>query len=235
MTAAVLAPLAPTDALGGRRWVGATAARRGLARSRGVTRLSRTDPSPATAVGDSDADLVRRSLAGDQDAFRLLVERYQQRAYWVARGMLGNDEDARDVAQEAFIRVHRSLGRFDTSLRFYTWLYQIVVNLCIDSLRKNAKRRGVSIDVVAEPGREESASAGLEGLELKQRVGLVLDALPPKYKAIMVLSDLQGVGAKEIAEITGVTHATVRWRHHRARKLFRQEWERLYGEGSHVV
>lgn len=181
MTAATLVPAIPIDARGGRRWAGAGGVR-WAPKSRGATRLSRAESTPATAVGDSDADLVRRSLAGDQDAFRLLVERYERRAFWVARGMVGNDEDARDVTQEAFIRVHRSLGRFDTNLRFYTWLYQIVVNLCIDSLRKNAKRRGVSIDAVAEPGRESSASAGLENLELKERVARVLDKLPPKYR-----------------------------------------------------
>lgn len=181
----------------------------------------------------SDEELVRRALSGEQEAFRGLVERYERRAFWVARGMLGNDEDARDVAQEAFIRVHRSLERFDTEQRFYTWLYQIVVNLCIDHLRKNAKRRGVSLDAVAESGHETSSSSSLEGSELKERVARVLDELPPKYKTVMVLSDLQGIGAKEIAKITGATHATVRWRHHRARKLFREVWERLYGEGSH--
>jgi len=184
---------------------------------------------------DGDAGLVVSARDGDQNAFRLLVERYQQRAFWVARGMLGNDEDARDAAQEAFIRVHRSLERFDTNQKFFTWLYQIVVNLCIDQLRKSAKRRGVSLDSVGDVAREDDDSCSLEGQELKQRVARVLDELPPKYKVVMVLSDLEGVGAKEIAGITGTTHATVRWRHHRARKLFREAWERTYGKGSHVL
>lgn len=188
-----------------------------------------------TTTPTTDADLVIRACAGDAEAFRGLVDRYQQRVFWVARGMLGNDEDARDAAQEAFIRVHRSLERFDVKMRFYTWLYQIVVNLCIDQLRKNAKRRGVSLDVVGDVSGDEERPCSLEGQELKQRVGLVLDQLPPKYKAVMVLSDLEGIGAKEIAKITGTTHATVRWRHHRARKLFREAWERTYGKGSHAL
>lgn len=185
-----------------------------------------------------DAALVERARAGDTQAFAQLVDRYQQRVFWVARGMLGNDEDARDAAQEAFIRVYRSLDRFDTRLRFYTWLYQIVVNLCIDMLRKHVKRRGVSLDQVGDvPGHNGSTTGngGLEATELRQRVYRVLEELPPKYRTVMVLSDLEGIGAKDIAHMTGTTHATVRWRHHRARQLFREAWERIHGKGSHVV
>lgn len=219
--AAVVAPPLP-----GTSWRGLRVAERASRPATGRTLRMPTE---------TDADLVVRARAGDMEAFRTLVERYQDRIFWVARGMLGNDEDARDTAQEAFIRVHRSLDRFDTRLKFYTWLYQIVVNLCIDHMRKHSKRKGVSLDVVGEvPGDGESRDP-LESGELKQRVQRVLDELPPKYKAVMVLSDLQGIGAKEIATMTGTTHATVRWRHHRARKLFREAWERIYGKGSHVL
>ncbi|MCO5171019.1 MAG: sigma-70 family RNA polymerase sigma factor [Planctomycetes bacterium] len=184
----------------------------------------------------SDAALVERARAGDTGSFALLVDRYQQRVFWVARGMLGNDEDARDAAQEAFIRVYRSLDRFDVRLKFYTWLYQIVVNLCIDMLRKQVKRRGVSLELVGDvAGQAGNGAGGLEASELRQRVYRVLDELPPKYRTVMVLSDLEGIGAKDIAHMTGTTHATVRWRHHRARQLFREAWERIHGKGSHVV
>jgi RNA polymerase sigma-70 factor (ECF subfamily) len=203
--------------------------------SKGATARPVRAQMATTIKETTDADLVLRARRGDGEAFRSLVERYEQRAYWVARGMLNNDEDARDAAQDAFIRVHRSLERFDVNLRFYTWLYQIVVNLCIDQLRKRKKRRGVSLDAVGDiEGRGEDPCA-LEGAELKTRVARVLEELPPKYKAVMVLSDLEGIGAKEIATITSTTHATVRWRHHRARKLFREAWERMYGKGSHAL
>lgn len=182
----------------------------------------------------TDSELVLAALDGDQDAFRTLVERHQQRAFWIARGMLHNDEDARDVAQEAFVRVHRSLARFDTSLKFTTWLHQIVVNLSIDLIRKRKRRAGVDLDSVGEVEDPREDPDNLVQQELKERVARVLEELPAKYKTIMVLSDLQGIGAKQIAEITDTTHATVRWRHHRARKLFREAWERIYGKGSHV-
>lgn len=184
----------------------------------------------------TDAELVLRAREGDADAFRGLVDRYQQRIFWVARGMLGNDEDARDAAQEAFIRVHRHLDRFDLGMRFYTWLYQIVVNLSIDQIRRRKKRQGVSLDVVGDvAGSSQDHGEGIQQQELRTRVQSVLDELPPKYKAVMVLSDLEGISAKQIADMTGTTHATVRWRHHRARKLFREAWEKKFGKESHVL
>ncbi len=186
------------------------------------------------AQAPTDSELVLAALDGDSESFRTLVERHQKRAFWVARGMLHNDEDARDVTQEAFIRVHRSLARFDTKLKFTTWLHQIVVNLSIDSIRKRKRRGGVDLDSVGEVEDHRDVQDPVEQQELTGRVARILEELPPKYKTIMVLSDLQGIGAKQIAEITGTTHATVRWRHHRARKLFREAWERVYGKGSHV-
>lgn len=210
---------------------GETATRRPEVWTHPMTVADKAESEPG-----SDAALVERARAGDTQAFAQLVDRYQQRVFWVARGMLGNDEDARDAAQEAFIRVYRSLDRFDTRLKFYTWLYQIVVNLCIDMLRKHVKRRGVSLDQVGDvAGNGSSSNGNLEGAELRQRVYRVLEELPPKYRTVMVLSDLEGIGAKDIAHMTGTTHATVRWRHHRARQLFREAWERIHGKGSHVV
>lgn len=198
------------------------------------TRTNDADAARADAAMQ-DAALVERARAGDMQAFAGLVDRYQQRVFWVARGMVGNDEDARDAAQEAFVRVYKSLDRFDLRMKFYTWLYQIVVNLCIDHLRKQAKRRGVSLDALGDTVAGQKGKDELEGSELRHRVHRVLGELPVKYRTVMVLSDLEGIGAKEIATMTGTTHATVRWRHHRARKLFREAWERIFGRGSHVL
>jgi len=196
-----------------------------------VTSLSKTAPS--------DEDLVRTcqhdASAGREDAFRELVERYQDRAFWIAKGMVGNPEDARDVAQDAFIRVYRSVDRFDPKLRFYTWFYQIVVNLSIDHLRRSKKRTRLSIDDVAEngegsiEGRSEAPQKALERDELAKRVARVLEELPEKYRSVIVLRDLEGFDGKEVADIEDATHATVRWRLHKARQMFREAWERIYG------
>ena len=91
-------------------------------------------------MATDDLTLVERVRTGDQRAFKLLVERYQRKVYSIAVGMLRDREEARDVAQEAFIKVHRYIEYFKGDASFYTWLYRITVNLCIDSIRRKGSR-----------------------------------------------------------------------------------------------
>ncbi|RME73668.1 MAG: sigma-70 family RNA polymerase sigma factor [Planctomycetota bacterium] len=199
------------------------------------TEAARPEPEAdaARAAREEENALVARAREGDESAFRALVDRYRKRIYWVAYNMVGDEQDAIDITQEAFVRVFKSLDRFDPRYRFYTWLYRIVSNLSVDLLRKRGTRRNVSLDDVGDmQGNGIGAHEQLERAELGQRVRAVLDRLPPPYREVMVLRELNGLSAKEIAELVGSTHATVRWRLHRARKLFRDEWESLYGDGS---
>jgi RNA polymerase sigma-70 factor (ECF subfamily) len=180
----------------------------------------------------AEVALIQRCQEGREDAFRELVERYQRRTYWIAYNMLNNYDTAREISQEAFIRVFRNLGRFDVKKNFYTWLYQIVVNLCIDRLRRVSHARTVDIDTVgglADEGQGPESSG--EKTELRERVHQALDLLPPKYKAVLTLRDIQGFSCEEIAQIVECTNATVRWRLHRARRLFRAIWE---GKGVEI-
>jgi RNA polymerase sigma-70 factor (ECF subfamily) len=173
-----------------------------------------------------EVEILRRCQKGDEEAFRQIVERYQRRTYWIAFHMLGNYETAREISQEAFVRVFRNVARFDIRKNFYTWLYQIVVNLSIDRMRKMSHARIVGLEGlggVADP-LPPPAETG-EKTELRRRVHGALDRLPPKYKAVLTLRDIQGFSCQEIAEIVDCTNATVRWRLHRARRLFRALWE----------
>ena len=173
----------------------------------------------------SDADLVLACRLGDEDAYRVLVERFEQRAVRLARNLVGNAESARDIAQEAFLRVFRNIGRFDTARNFYTWLYQIVTNLSIDHLRRHGRQKPVDFEQAG--GLADTApDAGERSLQsdLKRRVERALDRLPPKYKAAIVLRDIQGFSCQEIAEIAGCNNATARWRLHRARRMFKAIW-----------
>lgn len=170
--------------------------------------------------------LLRQCQAGQEEAFRELVERYQRRTYWIAHNLLNNYELAQDVSQEAFLRVFRHLERFDLAKNFYTWLYQIVVNLCIDHLRKLSRNRTADLDDLGGvPDDSHGPPETGEKTELRRRVHRTLDRLPPKYKVILTLRDIQGFSCEEIAQIVGCTNATVRWRLHRARKLFRAIWD----------
>ncbi len=188
--------------------------------------------APGVEAVRSDAELLRATAAGDRDAFRTLVERYERRAFFAAYHLLGDEEESRDVVQEAFVRVYRSMDRFDERRSFYTWFYRIVTNLAIDHLRHTKHSRRLASEQMTENvvgGSTPSASA--ESDETRRFVRRVLDALPPKFKAVMVLRELHGLSCKEIATIVGSTHATIRWRMHRARILFREAWDRL-GAGS---
>lgn len=172
--------------------------------------------------------LLKRCQEGSEEAFKDLVERFQRRTYWIAYNMLGRYETAQDISQEAFIRVYKAIRRFDLKRNFYTWLYQIVVNLCIDHLRKERKvSKNITLDAIGG-GKDLTVERPDEDLgrgEVKGRVHQVLNKLPPKYKAVLTLRDIQGFSCEETAEIMGCTNATVRWRVHRARKLFKSLWD----------
>lgn len=186
-------------------------------------------PAPSPEV--LDTELVRATLDGRFGAFESLVARYERKAFWIAFHVLGRVEESRDTVQEAFVRVYRSLDRFDFSKNFYTWLYRIVMNLAIDKLRKLRSEKTVQLELSADtfPGEDDASGApacALEGQELKAHVREVLDRVPPRFRTILALRDLHGISCREIAPILGLTYATVRWRLHKARQMFRERWER---------
>jgi RNA polymerase sigma-70 factor (ECF subfamily) len=186
----------------------------------------------ASEAREGDYDLIRRAQAGEERAFELLVRRFERRAWRVARNMVPSDEDAQDIAQEAFLRIFRHLERFDFQHEFSTWLYRIVTNLAIDHLRRRRPAVSTSgllgededLDLVDE--KALSPSAGLEQVDTAREVHACLAALPEHFRSVMVLRELEGLACTRIAEIVGATHVTVRWRLHRGRKLFQEEWER---------
>ena len=194
----------------------------------------RSEPEPEAADARvEDHALLRRAQARAEPAFADLVAKHQQRAWRVARNLVPSDEDAQDLAQEAFLRVFRNLASFDFEHGFTTWLYRIVTNLAIDHLRK--RRPAVSTarggdedepDLDLPDPHVERPSAGLERAELALDVRACLESLAPHFQSVLVLREVEGLPCNEIAEIVGATHVTVRWRLHRGRKLFQEEWER---------
>ncbi|MFT4843898.1 MAG: RNA polymerase sigma-70 factor (ECF subfamily) [Planctomycetota bacterium] len=196
-------------------------------------RLATTVHELASDGAVSDAELVRQSIDGSHDAFAALVARYQKRAFWIAFHVVGRVEDARDISQEAFVRLYRSLERYDYTRSFYTWFYRIVMNLGIDQLRKHKSARASSLDDLLVPladEREGEATAPMEREEENEHVWQVLDKLDSKFRAVLVMRDIHGLSCREIAPILKVTHATARWRLHRGRQMFRTHWDRRFGE-----
>ncbi len=167
--------------------------------------------------GPSDLELVERCQADDTAAFQVLVERYQQRASRLAYRYVRNQEDARDITQEAFIRAFRSIKDFRTESQFYTWLYRILVNLSLDHLRRNKMETSEYQDdlmlrsqTVAEAQHKRSNPR--EELWKKQRQVAIVEAiesLPDDQKTTVILREIDGLSYEEIAQVTRVPIGTV--------------------------
>jgi len=181
-------------------------------------------------VDIDDQALIERCRRGDVAAFEPLVERYRERVWRLAYNYLRDREDAWDAAQEAFVRAWQALPSFRGQSAFYTWLFRITVNVATDRARQRAARRRafgseqvpeeewkrVMVDPQAPPD-DMAAKA-----EQRARIRQALDALPEHHRAIIMLSDLQGLSYREIAEVLDIPMGTVMSRLHNARKRLRQ-------------
>jgi len=177
-----------------------------------------------------DNDLFLRFVQGSEEAFRTLVERYESRAYWVAYHIVQNDEDARDVVQEALVKIVRSAASFDPSQNFRTWLFRIVSNTAIDLWRKSRKATTVPLEgLEGLPGRSDSPSLGLSRSDLRSHIDAVILEIPPMYRQVLVLRDIEGLSSKDIGQDMGLSHSTARWRLHHARNMFQEIWNRKVG------
>lgn len=171
--------------------------------------------------------LIERAAAGEAAAFEPLVEAYQSRVYTICLRMLGNEEDAADAAQEAFIRAYTSLASFRFESRFSTWLTRLTGNVCLDMLRKRRRSRVISFnDMTGEeddappdiPDDRFSPEDELEKKELRAAVREALDRLPEEYRHILVLRCLCDMSYEELAETLHLEIGTVKSRLNRARK-----------------
>lgn len=196
-------------------------------------RTGTRDHSPVGPPVDSsvgDARLVEDARNGGdegRDAYGQLVLRYEKRLIRVIRRFVHDDEElARDLAQETFIRVYERMDQFDASRRFGPWLFRIGVNLTLDYLRKR-KRRGRTVLFGDSPGErppDPSTPDPRREHELSQEVHAVLSHIDEKYRSVLVLRDLEGFSTSEIAAILDRKEATIRWRLAEARRRFQEIW-----------
>jgi len=181
-----------------------------------------------------DQELVQRAQAGDHRAFRVLVERYQRKVYTVAYGIVRNPDAAMDVVQDAFVKVHKHLGSFQGNSSFYTWLYRIVVNLCIDKKRRAARASEVDYDDTLAHGDGFTdgptlASTGFDSphkaaqrKELVEHMDKALDTLSDDHREILMLREVDGLSYEELSETLGIAKGTVMSRLFHARKNFQK-------------
>ncbi len=177
-----------------------------------------------------DLSLVSRAKAGEADAFRALVVRYQRKVYALALGIVRDPDLAWDVAQEAFVRVHGHLAEFEGKSSFSTWLFRIATHLSIDSVRRERRARKDDVDEVDEADLGEGGEGILSTAlgndprenvlrrELAEKIEAALDALPEKHRTILVLREVEGLSYEELAERLGIHKGTVMSRLFHARK-----------------
>lgn len=179
----------------------------------------------AVITGISDQDLVAGALAGDGEAFGVLVERYERAVYNLCLRMLRNTEDAKDATQEAFFKAFRSLRTFRLGAKFSTWILTIGYNASCDRLSKRRHDSGAEITERADPGPGPAEETERE--DEARRLRRAIDMLPEKYRAVITLYHLQGLQYDEIALILGLPMGTVKTHLFRGKELLRK---RLNGE-----
>jgi len=168
----------------------------------------------------TDAELVRCSLDGDDDAFEVLVDRYQKTVYNAAYRLTGNVASAKDVSQGVFLKVFEKLESFDTGLSFYSWVFRITVNEAINALKKDSRLEPLD-DSAAFPATGPGPEAALYTTEKGRLLQEALMRLKPEQRAVIVCRHILSMSYAEIAEATHVAEKTVKSRLFTARQLLR--------------
>ena len=186
--------------------------------------------------GVSDPDLVEQAAAGDLDAFTRLVEGRRDRVFRIARHLVGDDELARDIAQDVFLRLFRVIHRFRRGGRFDAWLHRMTIHLGIDALRRERPHRQTSSldegtthqDVVpsAQPGPAQLLGAR----EVRRLFAELSKRLGRRQRAAFILREIEGLSTLEVAEVLGTSESTVRNHILQARKVLRKALRERFPE-----
>ena len=179
-----------------------------------------------TTATDEDSQIVDRFQHGESAAFNILFDRYQDYVYHIIYGIVGSAEEARDLTQDVFVQVYRSLPRFRKGSRFATWIYRIAVNRGVDAARASRRWRFLSIlDVPALSEQMADSSDEPEAVavqrEERDAIQRILMQCPLNHRDVLVLRYYRGLSVDEIADTLGCTLSAAKVRLHRARKIFR--------------
>ncbi|CAB4695149.1 unannotated protein [freshwater metagenome] len=181
---------------------------------------------PLPRVQDELSSLVAAAQQGDESAFELLVQATYVQTYTLAVRLTGNSEDARDVTQEAYLRAYRALPKFRGESQFSTWMYRVTANCASTQMQRRVRHRHSKlpetdelIDLRSEYNPELRAEAG----DLRNRLLVALDTLPPKLRAVVVLRDVYEMSHEDIASELGISTTAAKVRLHRARHRLRSE------------
>jgi RNA polymerase sigma-70 factor (ECF subfamily) len=201
---------------------------------------------------EEDRALIEKAQAGDTAAFRSLVERHQRRAYTIAYSLVHDEHDARELVQDAFLRVFKGLGTFQGGSSFFTWLYRIVTNLSIDLMRKPGRSVGGGVTALADLQGSADGSIDHESesvdfpllsridgsdpvdvlrrREIAARIQSALDALPPYHRSVIVMREVEGLSYDDMAHVMGVSKGTIMSRLFHARQKLQRALVDCYQE-----
>jgi RNA polymerase sigma-70 factor (ECF subfamily) len=201
--------------------------------------LSTSGPALSPSALDPDRELVDRWQAGDAAAFESLIRRHQRRVFGLLLRMLGNVQEAEDVAQETFLNLHRHGHRFRSQSRFSTFLYRVAVNAALNRRRSLGRRRArtealerrqdAGEDLPSSPRDPEDAVAGGQ---IQLQVQRAILTLPPHLRAPLVLFDIEGLSYSDVASVMRVAEGTVKSRIHRARQALRERLRDLVDDAG---
>jgi RNA polymerase sigma-70 factor, ECF subfamily len=209
------------------------------------TRISGASNTKQARIREAEEDrvLIARAQQGDMAAFRQLVDRHQRRAFAIALALVRDENDARELVQDAFLRVFKGINSFQGGSSFFTWLYRIITNLSIDLIRKPG-RQLVDIDE-ARFDSEESREADfplisrVDGAdpadvvrrrEIAKRLQTALDALPPYHRGVIVMREIEGLSYEEMAQAMNVSKGTIMSRLFHARQKLQKALADCYEE-----
>lgn len=169
-----------------------------------------------------DAQLLARVVDGDHDAFNQVMRNHEDRVFSVCLRIMGNREQALDATQETFLTAFRKAGQFKGNSALGTWIYRIAVNTCYDQLRKQRRRRTEPIPEHLDPA-DYTAEDAVDSAGVRPEIQRALAAIPADFRTVVILSDIEGMGLPEVAEILGVPIGTVKSRVFRGRRLLAEE------------
>lgn len=188
----------------------------------------------------SDEELVARSAGGDTESFNQLVIRWERPIYALAYRVIGREEDARDVCQEAFLRAFRALKGFKGQAKFSSWLYRITLNLCRDWIRRQRRTPivetpdGVNLlDLAADTSAVESIEDRILTRETGRAVARAMATLPEEQRTAIILKEYHGMTFREIADVMGCPLSTVKTRLYQGLGVLRRRLEENGAQRSH--
>ena len=209
-----------------------------------VVRSSSMGATQRTLDPTDERALVERAQGGDREAFEQLVHRYDRDVLRIALNILHRPEDARDVYQEAFLKIYKNLPRFRFECSFYTWTYRIVTNVCLDHLRRRGSRPedqapeaasnrngepipGDFFDRQPDQAATSDPERRMQGLEISRRISAALNLLTPRERMVFEMKHYQGLKLKDIGDALGTTEETVKNSLFRATRKLRAQLEGL--------